>query len=66
MRDKKSLDLDNNVSGNELGGVEGQQTIMKIYYVSKKINFSKHKKDKIAFQICHIYSSRSRVRKNNR
>lgn len=66
MRDKKSLDLDNNVSGNELGGVEGQQTIMKIYYVSKKLILANTKKDKIAFQICYIYSSRSRVRKNNR
>lgn len=35
MRDRKGVNLDNNVGGNELRGVKGEQTIVRICYFSK-------------------------------
>lgn len=46
MRERKGVNMDNNVGGNELGGVEGEQTIIRIYYVSKKLFLAKSKKTK--------------------
>jgi hypothetical protein len=38
MRDRERVDLDGRVSGEELRGVEGEGTIIRIYYM-KKIYF---------------------------
>jgi hypothetical protein len=39
MRDKKGVDLDGRRGGEELGGVEGGETIIRIYYVEKNPYF---------------------------
>ena len=41
MRDRKGVDLDaREVGGKEPGGVEGGETVIRIYYVRKKNLFS--------------------------
>ena len=39
MRDRKGVDLDGRDGGEELGGVEGEETVIRIYYVRKNIFF---------------------------
>lgn len=46
MRERKGVNTDNSVGGNRLGGVEGEQIIIRIYYVSKKLILAKSKKTK--------------------
>ena len=46
MRDRKGVDLDGRRGGEELGGVEGGETIIRIYYVRKKSIFNKRKIEK--------------------
>ena len=45
MRDRERVDLDGRVSGEELRGVEGEGTIIRIYYMKKSI-FSQILKNK--------------------
>jgi hypothetical protein len=39
MRDRKGMDLNGRGGGEELGGSEGGETVIEIYYVRKKIYF---------------------------
>ena len=43
MKDRKGVDLDGRGGGEELGGVEGGEIIIKIYYIRTKSIFSKNK-----------------------
>lgn len=43
MRDRKGLSPDGRESGKKVGGIDGEETITKIYYVRKKFIFIKMK-----------------------
>jgi hypothetical protein len=43
-KDRKRIGLDGRGGGNKLEGVEGRETVMKVYYVRKKNLLSKKKK----------------------
>jgi hypothetical protein len=45
-KDRKRIGLDGRGGGNKLEGVEGRETVMKVYYVRKKNLLSKKKKKK--------------------
>ena len=51
------MDLDGRGDGEELEGVEGGETVIKIYYGRKKTTFNKRKKEKKRKHMTYLFQS---------
>lgn len=54
MRDRKRVDSDGTGGGEALEELEGGETIIRMYYVRKKINFQQNKKKTQYFETLYM------------